>query len=57
MFYPFAKDSIALLTFISRLAYFYVPALVGLFFFSKLLREERQKKVEEPKEENPKVVS
>ncbi|MCX6087581.1 MAG: lysylphosphatidylglycerol synthase transmembrane domain-containing protein [Caldiserica bacterium] len=43
MFYPFAKDSIALLTFISRLAYFYVPALVGLFFFSKLLREERFK--------------
>jgi len=43
MFYPFAKDSIVQLTFLCRLAYFYVPALVGLFFFSKLLQEERKK--------------
>lgn len=43
MFYPFAKNSIAQLTFLYRLAYFYVPALVGVFFFSKLLREERKK--------------
>jgi uncharacterized protein (TIRG00374 family) len=43
LFYPFAKDSIALLTFISRLAYFYIPAIIGVFFFYKLLREERCK--------------
>ena len=42
LFYPFAKDSIALLTFISRLAYFYIPAIIGVFFFSKLLREEKK---------------
>ena len=57
LFYPFAKNSIAQLTFISRITYFYLPALVGVFFFYKLLREERKKKAEEPKEENPKVVS
>jgi uncharacterized protein (TIRG00374 family) len=43
MFYPFAKNAIAQLTFLYRLAYFYVPALVGVFFFSKLLREEKKK--------------
>lgn len=41
LFYPFASASIALLTFVYRLAYFYIPTIVGAFFFYKLLREER----------------
>ncbi len=41
MMYPFAPGSIAQLTFLYRIVSFYIPTIVGVIFFYKLLREER----------------